>query len=88
MALTYQEVEAACSVLEQQGTKLSTRNVREYIGSGSLTTISRYLQKRREQNKLPVQQDRTAVPLFLAIKRVFLVSRYKNKLIITDDPIL
>lgn len=62
MALTYQEVEAACSILEQQGTKLSTRNVREYVGSGSLTTISKYLQKRSEQNDPSVQQDGTAIP--------------------------
>lgn len=43
--LSFEDVSKAAMTLEKQGLDPNTKNIREFLGSGSLTTISKFLQK-------------------------------------------
>lgn len=49
--LNFKEIADAATSLEKQGLEPNTINIREYLGSGSLTTISKYLQKWRNEKE-------------------------------------
>lgn len=48
--ITYEQVHAAALTLEAQGTKVTNRAVREYLGTGSPNVIQRYLAEWREKH--------------------------------------
>lgn len=54
--LKLEEVADAVRAIEAQGLKANTKNVREHLGRGSLTTISKYMQKLNEAQKTPEAQ--------------------------------
>ena len=48
--IEYSEVETACSQIWETGGTPSAKKVREHLGRGSLTTISKYLNMWKKRN--------------------------------------
>lgn len=49
--LSFDDVAKAAKSIEKQGQEPNTKNIREYLGRGSLSTISKFLQKWRNEKE-------------------------------------
>lgn len=64
----YEEVVEAATQLQKQGDNPTIQRIREWLGTGSFTTISEHLRQWREyqRNATPLQQDSQDLPTSLA----------------------
>jgi hypothetical protein len=79
-SVTYKTIEQACYKLTEQNENLSIRSIRNHIGYGSLTTISKYLREWKRLNGVTAGKSTATARARLAKKRRVVTPSVTHKL--------